>query len=155
FFVLNRPTEPAAPELHFDRRWLNYTFLVGQIALGLIFAGYNLRIASLQLNNFTTGDFSAKPPLRGLWAVDEFTLDGQLRPPLLTASSRWKRAIIETWGGIVVQSMDGKLLRLPGKMDTEKKTLELSRRDDAHGKANLSYAFPADGSMTMDGRLNG
>ena len=55
----------------------------------------------------------------------------------------------------MVQSMDGKMLRMPGKMDLDKKTLDLTRRDDAHWKANLSYAFPATGIMTMDGQING
>jgi len=155
FFVLNRPTEPAAPELHFRGRWLNRGFLVGQIALGLIFAGYNLHAANLQLKSFKIGDFVAKPLLRGTWAVDEFALDGQVRPPLLTDSTRWQKAIIETTGGLMVQSMDGKMLRMPGKMDLDKKTLDLTRRDDAHWKANLSYAFPATGIMTMDGQING
>src|SRR6185437_2596861 len=155
FFVLNRPTEPAVPELHFRGRWLNRGFLVGQIALGLIFAGYNLHAANLQLKSFKIGDFVAKPLLRGTWAVDEFALDGQVRPPLLTDSTRWQKAIIETTGGLMVQSMDGKMLRMPGKMDLDKKTLDLTRRDDAHWKTNLSYAFPSTGIMTMDGQING
>ncbi|HET9365621.1 MAG TPA: hypothetical protein VFP71_11495 [Candidatus Angelobacter sp.] len=155
FFVLNRPTEPAAPELHFRGRWLNRGFLIGQIALGLIFAGYNLHAANLGLKSFATGNFAAKPPLRGTWAVDEFALDGQVRPPLLTDSTRWQKAIIETTGGLMVQSMDGKLLRMPGKTDLDKKTLDLTRRDDAHWKANLTYAFPSTGIMTMDGQMNG
>jgi hypothetical protein len=40
-------------------------------------------------------------------------------------------------------------------MDPDKKTLELTKRRDAHWKASLSYAFPATGIMTMDGQLNG
>lgn len=155
FFVLNRPTEPAAPELHFRGRWLNRGFLLGQIALGLFFAGYNLHAANLGLKSFATGNFAAKPPLRGTWGVDEFTLDGQVRPPLLTDSVRWQKAIIETAGGLMAQSMDGKLLRMPGKMDSDKKTFDLTRRDDAHWKANLSYAFPSTGIMIMDGQING
>ncbi|HZS25835.1 MAG TPA: DoxX family protein [Candidatus Angelobacter sp.] len=154
FFVLNRPTEPSVPELHFRSRWLNRGFLIGQIALGLIFAGYNLHAANLQFKRFTTEYSAAQLPLHGTWAVDEFTLDGQVRPPLLTDSTRWQKAIIDTPGGIIVQGMDGKLLRLPGKTDPDKKTLELTRRDDAHWKANLSYAFPATGIMTMDGQIN-
>jgi hypothetical protein len=134
---------------------LNHSFLIGQIALGLFFAVYNLHAANLQLKSFKTGDFVAKPPLRGTWAVDEFALDGQVRPPLLTDSTRWQKAIIETTGGLMVQSMDGKILRMPGKMDLDKKTLDLTRRDDAHWKTNLTYSFPSTGIMTMDGQING
>ncbi|HET9365620.1 MAG TPA: DoxX family protein [Candidatus Angelobacter sp.] len=155
FFVLNRPTKLATPELRSSRRWLNRGFLIGQIALGLIFAVYNLHAANLQLKSLTTGDLAAKPPLRGVWAVDEFILDGQVRPPLLTDSTRWQKAIIDSSSGIMVQSMDGKLVYLPGKIDPDKKTLELIKRRDAHWKANLNYAFPAPGSITMDGQLNG
>lgn len=153
FFVLNRSTVPVSAELRFQRAWLNRGLLMGQLALGLFFAGHSLYTSHLQLKSFTTGDFAAKPPLRGAWAVDEFAVDGQLRPPLLTDESRWQKAVFDFNTGLVVQAMDGKLLRFAAKMDLDKKTLELTKRTDPKWKASLVYEIPTPETMVIDGQF--
>ncbi len=155
FLILNQATAPATEELRFQRRGLRWGFLIGQIALGLFLAGDALYSARQQLNSYTVGDFIAKPPLRGVWGVDEFTLDGRPLPPLLTDSTRWQKAIFDTSSGLVVQGMDGKLLRYGSKIDFGKKTMDLSKRDDKQWKGKLAYVFPAADVMSMDGELGG
>src|SRR5580693_6185456 len=44
---------------------------------------------------YTYGGARAKSPLYGIWNVDQISIDGQLRPPLLTDSDRWRRAIFD------------------------------------------------------------
>ena len=153
FFFLNRPTEPASAELRFQRTWLNHSLLLGQFALGLFFAGYALYTSHAQLKNYASGDFVVKPPLYGPWAVDEFTVDGQPRSPLLTDETRWQKAIFDINAYFTVQGMDGKLLRFTTKTDTGKKTMELTKRADAKWKGNLTYTFPTQEIMIMDGQL--
>jgi hypothetical protein len=155
FFILNRATGPAAAELRFSRPWLNRSFLFGQFALGLLFAGSALYASHRQLKSFVGEEFAVKPPLHGAWAVDEFEVDGQARPPLLTDNVRWQRVIFGMTSGIMVQAMDGKLLRYGAKIDFDKKTLDLSKRDDKQWEGNLAYAFPANDVMSMDGQLGG
>src|SRR5262249_20308185 len=36
-----------------------------------------------------------EPLLYGIWDVEQFSVDGQLRPPLLTDNERWHRVILE------------------------------------------------------------
>ena len=153
FFVLNLPTGPAFADLQLQRTWPNRSLLIGQLALGLFFAGAALYTSHTQLKNYTTGDLVVKPPLFGPWAVDEFTVDGQPRPPLLTDETRWQKAIFDFNTFFTVQSMDGKLLRFVSKMNTGNKSMELTRRTDAKWKGNLSYTLPTPQTMMMDGQL--
>ena len=150
---MNRPTEPASAELRFQRTWATRGLLIGQFALGLFFAGYALYTSHAQLKNYTRGDFVVKPPLYGPWAVDEFTVGGQPRSPLLTDETRWQKAIFDINTYFTVQGMDGKLLRFASKTDAGKKTMELTKRTDAKWKGNLTYTFPAQETMIMDGQL--
>jgi hypothetical protein len=46
----------------------------------------------------TYGSGRTLPPLYGIWDVDEFLIDGQVRPPLLTDTGRWRRVIFERPG---------------------------------------------------------
>ncbi len=54
---------------------------------------------------------------------------------------------------LVAQGLNGRLLRLNAKMDFDKRTLELTKRDDSQWKGSLSYSLPANDEMTMDGQL--
>jgi len=153
FFVLHRSVEAPKPELRFARRWVNYTLLIAQVALGIFFAGQALYQSYKQRHSFFAGDFAAPAALHGPWAVDEFTVNGQVRPQLITDTLQWQKVIFDTRAAIVAQGMDGKMLRLNAKMDFDKKTLALTKRDDAQWKGNLSYSLPAKDAMLMDGQL--
>lgn len=153
FFVLHGAIEAAQPELHFPRRWANYSLLIGQLVLGLFLAGYSLHASYKQRHNFLAGDFATPPTLHGPWAVDEFTVNGQTRPLLISDSVLWQKIVFDTRMSLVAQGLNGRLLRLNAKMDFDKRTLELTKRDDSQWKGSLSYSLPANDEMTMDGQL--
>ena len=153
FFVFNLSTEPAPVELRFRRNWLYRSSLIGQLALGLFFGGYALYKSHQQLKSFTTGDFSVKAPLYGTWAVDEFSVDGQPRAPLLTDDLRWQKLIFDFNTVLAAQAMDGKVLRFGAKMDAGKRTIELTKRTDAKWKGSLSYELPTPQTMVANGSL--
>jgi hypothetical protein len=44
-------------------------------------------------NSKLYGRLVPEPPLFGLWEVEEFTLDGKIRPPVMSDGGRWKRVI--------------------------------------------------------------
>ncbi|MGZ4888911.1 MAG: hypothetical protein ACXWBH_07005 [Candidatus Angelobacter sp.] len=153
FFIFNRATEPAPAELRFQRNWLNRTLLIGQISVGLFFAGNALYQSYQGLKGFYS-DFLLKPPLYGTWGVDEFALDGQPRPPLLTDDTRWQKVVFESKVSLAVQGMDSKMDRYAAKMDLDKKTVALTKRTDAAWKSNLSYTLPTQDTMVIDGQLS-
>ncbi|MGC2696414.1 MAG: hypothetical protein WA738_11550, partial [Candidatus Angelobacter sp.] len=154
FFVFNRSTEPAPAELTFHRKWLQGGFLIAQLAFGSYIAGSSLYFSHKQLKSFTH-DYSVQPPLLGIWSVDEFAIDGQPRPPLLTDEVRWQKAIFEYKTGLTIEAMDSKLLRYGAKIDPDKKTVALIRRSDANWKTELTYALPTPQTMIVDGTLGG
>ena len=151
FFILNRSTEPLTTELLFRRKWAALTLITVQIAQGVWFTGASLYQSRKYLKMYTI-DYRLEAPLYGTWAVDEFTLDGQTHPPLLTDEKRWQKVVFEANYYLAAQSMDGKLLLLSTKIDTSKKTVALT---DPEWKTSLSYDFPARDSMLMDGDLAG
>jgi uncharacterized membrane protein YphA (DoxX/SURF4 family) len=154
FFVLNRPTEPSRTEPLFRRKWAARSLLIVQLALGIWFLGAGLYQSRQSVKTYVI-DSTLGPPLYGTWAVDEFTLDGQPRPPLLTDDTRWQKVIFEFNRSLIVQGMDGKLLFMSAKMDTEKKTIALTKRRDANWKTNLSYDLPTKDVMLIEGDMAG
>jgi uncharacterized membrane protein YphA (DoxX/SURF4 family) len=154
FFVLNRPTEPSRTQLLFRRKWAVRALLIFQLALGLWFLGASLYQSRQSIKTYVT-DSTLGPPLYGTWTVDEFVLDGQSHPPLLTDDTRWQKVVFESNRALVIQSMDGKVLFMAAKMDTVKKTIALTKRSDPNWKTNLSYDLPTKDDMLIDGDMAG
>jgi hypothetical protein len=152
FFIFNRVIGPATAELVFQRKWITRGLLIAQLLLGMYFAGKSLSQSHDQLKNFRE-TLRVKPPLYGIWAVDEFTAGGQPRPPLTTDDLRWQRVVLETTSFLSAQGMNGQLVRYGAKMDAATKSIALTSRTDAKWKGNLSYELPSPETMTMDGRL--
>jgi hypothetical protein len=154
FFVFNQPVEPAPAELQFQRKRINVALLIGQLVFGVYLGGYALYQSHQQLKSFTS-ESVVIPALHGAWEVDEFTVDGQPRPPLLTDKTRWQKVIFDFRGVLAFQEMDGKITRMAAKLDTEKKTIEMTKRADPKWKAEISYALPTADTMTMNGQIGG
>jgi uncharacterized membrane protein YphA (DoxX/SURF4 family) len=155
FFVLHRAIQAPEAELHFNRRWVNHLLLSGQLVLGLFFAGYSLYGSYKQRHDFLAGDFAAPAALHGPWAVDEFTVNGQTRPQFISDKVLWQQVIFDTRVSLFAQGMNGKLVRFNAKMDFDKKTFELTKRDDPQWKGALTYSLPATDRMIMEGELAG
>jgi hypothetical protein len=77
-----------------------------------------------------------KTPLYGIWRVDEFTADGQVRPPLLTDNLRWQRVIFDCAPALVfkgvpermvttIQEMNGQFSPYVASVDTKNSILSL------------------------------
>ena len=52
------------------------------------------------------GAGAPKSPLYGIWDVELMTIDGELRPPLVTDGSRWRRVIMQSPTGVAFQRMN-------------------------------------------------
>ncbi|HYU35388.1 MAG TPA: hypothetical protein VEW48_24815, partial [Thermoanaerobaculia bacterium] len=102
-FVLNRPVEAAAarpPRARFRR-----TALVAQVLLVAAYSGTMLD-QSYEASK-DGGNLLPRPPLYGIWTVEELEADGVARPPLFTDATRWRRVVFEYSGYVTVQLMDG------------------------------------------------
>lgn len=151
--VLNRRTEPAPVRPFFERRWLNLSLLIAQIVFGLYLAGTNLYGSYEGYNTYGGG--APKPPLYGIWMVEDFTVNGELKPPLLTDEARWQRVIIQNQNGLYIQPMRGANVFYKTQLDMENKTLSLGKPTDQEWKADFTFEETEPGQMKMVGVIDG
>jgi hypothetical protein len=149
-FLFNRAAEPTETRPLFGRVWLNRgalalrtLFLVAVVGLSL-YQSYEARKTRSQ-----------RSPLYGIWEVEEFNLDGEPRPPLLTDQARWRRVIFDYPGVLAVQTMSDARQRYRLELDAEKRTLSLSKREDPNWKTVLNYERPEPERLTLDGGVDG
>ncbi|MGE5323628.1 MAG: DoxX family protein [Actinomycetota bacterium] len=152
-FILNRATEPMVPPPLFRRRWL----VAGLVAAQLLFlawcSGYDLYHSFQQSKQY--GDLAPRPPLYGIYSVDELTVDGQLRPPLLTDATRWRYVTFDVYNVISLVPPDGPVQRFRGKLDDKAGTLELSKPSDKKWKADFKLEHQPRDIMLLSGTMDG
>jgi len=157
FLIFNRDVRHQAMAPLFQRKRLNTSMLVAQLLFGLY-----LTVASLNDSYHVAkriGFLAPKPPLYGIWTVEEFTINGgayaQPDDPM-----RWQRVIVDNNLVVAFQSVSGKWQRLIHQTDMQKKTITLWRRQSwlERGKGQeMQISFdrlPTD-VITLDGKLDG
>jgi len=149
-FILNRAAEPAVIRPLFERERLNRAALVLRMLLLAAVVGLSL-YQSYSLRQM----LSQRSPLRGVWEVEEFSADGELRPPLLTDQTRWRRVVFDRPGVLAVFTMADVRQRFPLELDAEKRTLALKKRDDPDWKSVLTYEQPEPERLTLAGDFDG
>jgi len=113
--VLNRTASPSTLAPLARTPWLQWTLIGLQLAWGAYLVGNGLH-GSVQAWS-SRGGGAPKPPLYGIWVVEEMTLDGTVLPPLLTEKERWRRIIIQSPTAFTIQRMDDSLLGQAAKID--------------------------------------
>jgi uncharacterized membrane protein YphA (DoxX/SURF4 family) len=156
-FGRRRPPRPLVPLTPW--RWLNIVLTVFRVLVVAAAVGLTLHGAYEATKEF--GDQSPKPPLHGLWDVDEFTLDGTERPPLTTDTVRWHHVAITrgfTSPMIGLYPMKGYGTYYPVAIDTDAKTLTLTLAGPRPGEPPSAFRFSyrelREGVIAIDGELN-
>ena len=153
-FFLNRAAAPSSPRPLFRSVRANRVALVVQILFGVWLVGANL-YGSISVYN-VYGPGRPKSPLYGIWNVESFALDGQLRPPLTTDSARWQRLIFDFPQYASIQNMDEERGRTYGaKVDVNAKTFVLSGLADKNQQGNFSFTQPSATELIVDGVMDG
>ena len=152
FFFLDRTAEPAPrpPLFRTPRTNRIATIVLALFALWLI--GNNAW--GTRDGWKTYGPGAPKAPLYGIWDVDQFTIDGQPHPPLLTDNDRWRRIIFDYTDFMVLEHMGDTRAYYSAIADASKHTLALTQRGAAN-KSVFTYARPSPDRLTLDGNLNG
>ena len=153
FFLLNRPTGPAPTAKLFSTRRGNRFALFAQIAFGIWMAGINLY--SARDGWFTYGGGRAKSPVYGIWDVDELSIDGHVRSPLLGDYGRWRRAIFDFPGFMSFQRMDDSFVTYATSFSPSRKTVAFTKRDDKNWKADFTLELPNPDQLTLNGTMDG
>lgn len=153
FFFLDRPAPSSSDRPLFRRERANRIALAVQILFGLWLIGANL-YGSVSVYN-VYGPGRPKSPLYGIWNVQDLTVDGQSRAPLLTDTSRWRRLVFDNPQSVTAQDMDDSFRRYGVKIETKTSTLEMTSPTDKTWKASFSFAEPAPNQLVLDGTMDG
>jgi hypothetical protein len=152
-FVLNRPVEPADDRPLFARRGLHHGALVFRT---VFVAGFAALIVYVIYDSYKTyGSPTQKSPFYGIWNVDELVVDGQVRPPLVTDGSRWRRVVFDYPQMIAIQRMSDTRERYALTLNPARRTLALKKRDDPAWKSTLTYQRPEPGRLLLEGTFDG
>jgi hypothetical protein len=151
-FLLGGKVELSRPPTLFSRPWLNRSWLWLQLLFGIYLASTDF-LGSLRAAMNSTNLFAPHPPLYGIWMVEEFSLDGKVRPPLLTDETRWSRVIFEStrWARIV--EGDGRGDMYTFHVDFKKETLLVDGPNAEEDHFTIAWTGP--GQMTLKGPWEG
>jgi hypothetical protein len=152
-FLLNRRVEPVEFRPLFRTDWLNASALVLRTVFVVGVTGFWLFVSYVTL--MTIGDLAPRPQYYGVWNVEEFEVDGEVRPPLVTDASRWRRVIFDDPTRIGIQLMSDTRQRYTFQLDADKNKLSLTKLDDPTWQSVVSYREPEPGLLALEGTFDG
>jgi uncharacterized membrane protein YphA (DoxX/SURF4 family) len=137
---------------------------IGQVALGAAVVANALLFfrAGAPLANVLD---TSRVPYYGVWDVDDFSLDGVLRQPLVTDGTRWQRLVFDDFDTASIQRMDGTVIVARLLRDTTHQTMTLTyggdprpAMQDATGpkwRAVLHDAATSPDAVSLEGQYDG
>lgn len=152
FLFLNRQTSPSISSPLFRTRRSNRIAFAAQIVFGAWLIGMNLYGARMAWHTYGGG--RTKSPLYGIWDMEQMSVDGQVRPPLLTDRDRWRRAIFDSPTRISFQRPDDSFSGYGAAINANNKTIALTKNGDKNWKASLTFDRPAKDRLTLDGDMD-
>jgi len=153
FFLLNRPAEMSAHPPLFCGRRAKRMALAAQIVVGVWLFGMNAYRARIGWHEYGGG--RTLSPLYGIWDVEQQSIDGQLRAPLLNDAERWHRAIFDFPTRVTLERLDDSFSLHGVSIDVKNRTLVLSDDKDKNWKANFTFDRPVPDQMILDGTMDG
>jgi hypothetical protein len=151
--VFNRTAEPSAQPPLFRGRRAARVALAVQLAFGAYVVGMGF-YGSWQ-GWKTYGGGAPKSPLYGIWNVEQMSIDGVTRSPLITDWGRWRRVVFQSPAAMSFQRMDDTFAGYPVTIDTSAKTLTLTKAADKNWKSVFSFQQPEPERLILDGQMDG
>jgi uncharacterized membrane protein YphA (DoxX/SURF4 family) len=152
FLLLDRAPGPSSQAQLFRGVRANRIALAVQIILCLWLLGTNCH---RYLGYWSTMGWGRPlPPLYGIWEVKQMSIDEQPRPPLLTDSTRWRRAIFDFPGRMTFQRTDDSFAPYGASVNLPERTLTLTTSADKNWTANFTFQRPAGDQLILDGRMD-
>ena len=152
FFVLNRQTRLHEPVYAFKDKFLGrgLTVLVLLIGVGTLI-GHSI----WSYHSALKGENHLPPTIRGVWTVDDLTVDGVVQPAVMTDSQRWRRLVLDRVEWLGIQYMNDSHRVYMTEINTGKKSILLWSGDRTNKKDTLTYELPKPDKMTVSGILDG
>lgn len=153
FFFTDRAPVPSRQYALFRSRRANRLAVALQIGFGLYLIGMGL-FSGIQAWH-TYGGSRPKSLLYGIWNVDQMSVDGQVRPALLTDQDRWRRIVFDSPAFTNFQRPDDSFSTFRSAIEDQSKTVTLTKPADKNWKANFTYSRPAPDQLVLDGTMDG
>jgi hypothetical protein len=150
--LLNRSARAyGEPRLSKSRR-SQRAALAAQVIYGLYFV--MIVIVGMLQGWRAVGGGAPKSPLFGIWDVEQMSINGQSRPPMLTDRERWRRVIFQVPTAATFQRMDESFERYGAAIDPVGQTLVLTS-GASKTTSTLSFERATSDQMTIDGTMDG
>jgi len=152
FLLRDRAVAPSAHPTLFRSRRANRIAFALQVLFGLWMIGSSIYGGVSAWHTYGGG--RVKSALYGIWNIEELSVDGQVRSPLVTDYDRFRRAIFEFPERMSFQRMDDTMYSLAAAIDTTNKTLVLTKTTDKNWKSQFSFDRPATDQLILDGEMD-
>jgi len=149
FFIFNRQTQPVEIPRLLPERWTRLVVPVLRTAVVLLYVGTMLQTTW----EYYSGSRYAKPVLYGMWSVEDFSINGQPKAPVLSEAMRWRSVVID-YSSFNVRQMNDTRVRYVAKIDTAKRTIALMRPQPP-ARTSFTYSQPQRSLIVMQGMLDG
>jgi hypothetical protein len=166
--VLGRPATARGYVPLVRAAWLDWALFSIRTVIVLTFLGLTLYENHQASKRY--GRLAPEPPLYGLWEVEEFTLDGKVRPPLTTDAGRWHRLMFnkgvsfskaqKATPTVIIRNMPGKFLAFfQVEVNEEERTITLTRQTGPPGSTAkpvvqvLKYTELEPGVIEVEGEV--
>jgi len=153
FFFTDRAIAPARQTPLFRSVRANRIAVLLQVVFGLYLIGMGI-YSGIQ-GWRTYGGGRPKSALYGIWNVDEMSVDGQPRSPLLTDKDRWRRMVSDFPTFMSFQRPDDTFAGYGSAINEKEHTITLTKAADKNWKATLTYTRPALDRLVLAGSMDG
>ena len=152
FFFSDRAVGPAARPSLFRTARANRIALWAQIVFGLlIVAGYAEGAWS---SWYRYGGGSPKSALYGIWNVEELSVNGTVRPAMVTDRDRWRRVIFDRPTLMAFQRMDETFANYVVNVDTTANLIAIKKGTEKNW-ASLKFVRSGNDRLTLAGNFDG
>ena len=153
--VLNRPTTPSPEPDLFATPLANRRALIAQVIFGIYLIGMFTSVATRSYYG-PGGPGEPRSPLYGIWNIEELSVDGETHPAVLNDyDRRWRRVIFDTLNVIVFQRTDDSLAHYEATIDTNSRTIALTKRNGGPWRASFTYDRPSSDRLVLEGTMDG
>jgi hypothetical protein len=154
-FLRNRPAAPSPNPPLFQSARANRRALIAQIVFGVYLLGMFTRLA-LGFWSGPGGAGSPRSALYGIWDVEQMSVDGQARSPMLNDyDRRWHRVIFDDPVLIVFQRTDDSFAHYDAVIDVDRRTIALHKGNSRTWKAAFTFQRPTPERLFLDGEMDG
>jgi uncharacterized membrane protein YphA (DoxX/SURF4 family) len=153
FLLLSGNARPLPCRRLFATARANRIALAAQVLFGLWLVGLGGYDAWKQ--RYAYGTERPRPPLYGIWDIEQLSIDGQIHPPLLTDNDRYRRAVFDFPKRMTFESMNGANSWFDSSIDPKKQTLAVTSNGKDKFKGGFTYQRPAPDRLILDGQMAG